>query len=352
MNTKLCDAFKYDYIISLSSDVYTFQLLNDLRRKNILIDNSILSTTFNHRFYNIHEKNLIKGLIDEFDLDHLMFSLKPSAFLLLKTTPRINLDKFKYFSQVIFTLQCMQRYNIENAIISKKYFDILEEECNASIISNLMVDYINEFVQILTEEYPNKNIKKLFCSIINYKNFIKFSTKYTIKFDKKFYKNSNNFIPFNFTNQISEIEKDIFWIGFDSKFIDVPWNKVYPETKWTSLTNSLNYGEPTYNSKIKYCSRCCMPETMEGITFDEFDICTPCRSSEEKMHIDWEEREEKLQTLLKNSIKDEYYDCMLPMSGGKDSMFQAYILTQKYNIMPLAVTHGANWMSLSGRYNL
>ena len=46
-----------------------------------------------------------------------------------------------------------------------------------------------------------------------------------------------------------------------------------------------------------------MPETMEGITFDEFDICTPCRSSEEKMHIDWEEREEKLQTLLKNSVR-------------------------------------------------
>lgn len=39
--------------------------------------------------------------------------------------------------------------------------------------------------------------------------------------------------------------------------------------------------------KIKYCTRCCMPETQEGIQFDSMGICTACQSSEQKMHIDW-----------------------------------------------------------------
>jgi N-acetyl sugar amidotransferase len=132
----------------------------------------------------------------------------------------------------------------------------------------------------------------------------------------------------------------------------VPWDKKYPETKWNKNIRLTTTGEALYEKKIKYCNRCCMPETMEGITFDEFGICTPCRSSEEKMHIDWEIREKQLNQIINTFKKVDYYDCLLPMSGGKDSMFQAYILTNKYGLTPLAVTHGANWMSLTGRFNL
>jgi N-acetyl sugar amidotransferase len=352
MKTNLCKSFSYDFIVSLSSDVNCYTLLTSLKNEKILDRNQILSVTFNHRFFNIHEKNLVKGLIDEFDLDHLMFSLKPSASMLLMNTKEIDLEKFLYFSQVIFTLQCMQRYGVNTAIISKKYFDIIEDECEISIISSVIKNYIIELLQILKNNYPKKNINKLFASISSFLKLSEINQNSKIIFDTNYTKTHTSFVSFDLKKQISEIEKDIFWIGFDSNFIEVPWDKKYPNTKWTILTDSLNFGDPTYNLKLKYCSRCCMPETMEGITFDEFNICTPCRSSEEKMHINWEEREQKLQSLLQNSIKDEYYDCMLPMSGGKDSMFQAYILTQKYNITPLAVTHGANWMSLSGRYNL
>ena len=43
---------------------------------------------------------------------------------------------------------------------------------------------------------------------------------------------------------------------------------------------------------------------------------------------------------------------MLPLSGGKDSTFQAHCLVNQYKVNPLAVTHGQNWYSLAGRYNL
>ena len=50
---------------------------------------------------------------------------------------------------------------------------------------------------------------------------------------------------------------------------------------------------------IKYCIRCCTPETQEGQEFDEMGICTACISSEDKMHLDWVEREKQLKNWKK-----------------------------------------------------
>ena len=75
---------------------------------------------------------------------------------------------------------------------------------------------------------------------------------------------------------------------------------------------------------IKYCTRCCVPETQEGVQFDEMGVCTACRSSEEKMHIDWVAREKQLRAILEEakSKSGTGYDCILPISGGKDSFFR------------------------------
>lgn len=112
---------------------------------------------------------------------------------------------------------------------------------------------------------------------------------------------------------------------------------------------------PMYENILRYCVRCCFPETLEGIEFDERGICNGCNSSEEKMHIDWEVREKKLSEKLqhyKEKFKDRAYDCVLPISGGKDSFFQAYMLTQKYHMRPLAVTFSHNWFTETGKRNL
>ncbi|MCI9175177.1 MAG: N-acetyl sugar amidotransferase [Lachnospiraceae bacterium] len=104
----------------------------------------------------------------------------------------------------------------------------------------------------------------------------------------------------------------------------------------------------------KYCTRCCMPETQEGITFDEFGICKACQSSEEKMHINWKEREKELKSILEEAKEKagNNYDCILPISGGKDSFYQAHVLCKVYGMKPLAVTFSHNWYSETGYYNL
>ena len=108
---------------------------------------------------------------------------------------------------------------------------------------------------------------------------------------------------------------------------------------------------------LKYCNRCVMPETTEGIEFDENGICTACTSSEQKMHINWSERREMLESLLNKAKKDAKkndspYDCIVPISGGKDSTYQLHVLVKVYKLRVLAVTFSHNWYSKIGFYNL
>ena len=106
---------------------------------------------------------------------------------------------------------------------------------------------------------------------------------------------------------------------------------------------------------IKYCIRCVMPETQEGQSFDQYGFCNVCRSSEDKMSIDWVERRTQLGQVLqeaKNRHKDDPYDCLIPISGGKDSTFQLHVLVKEFGMRPLAVTFSHNWFTPIGMYNL
>ncbi len=113
------------------------------------------------------------------------------------------------------------------------------------------------------------------------------------------------------------------------------------------------YGKPPFKN-IQYCTRCCMPETSEGLIFDELGVCRGCQSSEQKMHLNWEERQKELGDILEYymSKSGNNYDCIIPISGGKDSAFQLHVLTQIYKIKPLALTFSHNWYSETGKFNL
>jgi len=107
-------------------------------------------------------------------------------------------------------------------------------------------------------------------------------------------------------------------------------------------------------SEVQYCIRCCMPATSEGTIFDEIGMCRACNSSEQKMHINWSDRSNKLKIILeefKNNAGDNY-DCLVPISGGKDSAFQLHVLVKVLGMKPLAVTFSHNWFTEVGNYNL
>lgn len=112
------------------------------------------------------------------------------------------------------------------------------------------------------------------------------------------------------------------------------------------------YGKPLFRN-MQYCTRCCMPASNEGIQFDEMGVCQACQSAEHKIRIDWVEREKELRAILDHykGLGNEY-DCIIPISGGKDSTFQLHILTKVYRMRALAVTFSHMWFSETGKYNL
>jgi N-acetyl sugar amidotransferase len=111
---------------------------------------------------------------------------------------------------------------------------------------------------------------------------------------------------------------------------------------------------------MRYCLRCCYPEnTKPAIIFDDDGICSGCRAFEDRTdtQVDWVEREKEFSNILeeykiKARSNGAKYDCIVPISGGKDSHFQVYILTQKYNIKPLLVTYNHSYNTEVGIRNL
>ena len=92
---------------------------------------------------------------------------------------------------------------------------------------------------------------------------------------------------------------------------------------------------------MQYCNSCIMPVTRPEQVFTD-GICDACHSAVEKHgKIDWDKRSEEFKAILdKYRSKDgSQYDCIIPVSGGKDSCYQAITMRDKYGMNPLCVTH-------------
>lgn len=90
---------------------------------------------------------------------------------------------------------------------------------------------------------------------------------------------------------------------------------------------------------MKYCKKCVMPDTRPGIVFDKEGICYPCRAAERKKAVDWDKRFEELKKLCDKyrGMNGDGYDCMVTVSGGKDSHFQVYVMKELMKMNPLLV---------------
>ncbi len=90
---------------------------------------------------------------------------------------------------------------------------------------------------------------------------------------------------------------------------------------------------------LRWCSNCLAMSTRPRITFDRRGWCNACIWSEKKKTLDWEARQKELEYLLdKHRKNDGSFDCLIPVSGGKDGSYVAYNLKHKYGMNPLALT--------------
>jgi N-acetyl sugar amidotransferase len=88
---------------------------------------------------------------------------------------------------------------------------------------------------------------------------------------------------------------------------------------------------------MKSCTKCVTPETAETNKFGPEGVCSVCVQIHDKGKINWIERKKELDELILNCKNQGSYDCIIPFSGGKDSVFALYYLVKNYNIKPLVV---------------
>ena len=105
---------------------------------------------------------------------------------------------------------------------------------------------------------------------------------------------------------------------------------------------------------INYCKECLFPETKPDLSFNKDGVCSACTSSKIKnLDIDWEKRKNEFEKICNHYRKDGVgYDCLIPVSGGKDSTYQAYIMKKIYGMNPLCVCFETTYATDLGNQNL
>jgi N-acetyl sugar amidotransferase len=130
--------------------------------------------------------------------------------------------------------------------------------------------------------------------------------------------------------------------------VQVQVNKLWEE----DLENKLKLYKP--KNLLRYCKRCVMPNMKPGVFLDEEGICSACRSVERKKNISWEQRHNELKAFCDKirGSNGNGYECLVPVSGGKDSFYQAWIMKEVYKLKVLASIVVPHLQTREGIYNL
>lgn len=92
-------------------------------------------------------------------------------------------------------------------------------------------------------------------------------------------------------------------------------------------------------ANLNWCTNCLAMSTRPRISFDHRGWCNACRWMEKKKTLNWSKRISELENLLdKHRSNNGAFDCLVPLSGGKDGSYVAYNLKHKYGMNPLCIT--------------
>jgi len=105
---------------------------------------------------------------------------------------------------------------------------------------------------------------------------------------------------------------------------------------------------------MKYCKLCVQPDTRPGIYFNEEGICGACLYAKEKKTIDWDKRWRELQEIAQvaHINSKSGYSCIIGVSGGKDSTFQALYARDVLRLYPLLVNYEPGVRTEAGNKNI
>lgn len=106
---------------------------------------------------------------------------------------------------------------------------------------------------------------------------------------------------------------------------------------------------------MKYCTRCVMPNTRPGITFNKDGVCSACQAYDRRKTIDWRARWKEFEIICEKyrGMNGDGPDCAIAVSGGKDSHYQVHLMKNVMHMNPILFTVEDNFpMTKAGAHNL
>jgi N-acetyl sugar amidotransferase len=106
---------------------------------------------------------------------------------------------------------------------------------------------------------------------------------------------------------------------------------------------------------MKVCFRCLYTDLHPlGLVIDAEGICSGCRVHEEKDRLDWNARWIKLERLVDGyrCRSGKNYDCVVSVSGARDSFFIVHTVKKRLGLNPLLVTYNKHYNTAVGIRNL
>ena len=88
--------------------------------------------------------------------------------------------------------------------------------------------------------------------------------------------------------------------------------------------------------------KCLQPDTRSGIRFDDNGVCPACNYYESLRSVNWDKRKNELEAIVEFRRINNHsgYDCIVGVSGGKDSTRQAYFVKEVLGMNPPLVNLG------------
>jgi N-acetyl sugar amidotransferase len=104
---------------------------------------------------------------------------------------------------------------------------------------------------------------------------------------------------------------------------------------------------------MKFCTHCVMPDSKPDLSFSDEGVCAACLAYQNRKEINWDQRHQDLLKVLEKYRRPDgsNWDCIVPVSGGKDSTFQVLRILQ-LGLNPLCVTSMTCDLSDIGRNNI
>ncbi len=105
---------------------------------------------------------------------------------------------------------------------------------------------------------------------------------------------------------------------------------------------------------MKLCTRCILPETFPGISFDDQGLCDHCQryKSRNTTVAQQQKYEQKFSDLLAAKRTPSTYDILVVYSGGKDSTYALDVLVNRYRLKVLAQTFDSGFISPKAQENM